>query len=405
MAPTTLKKIIFVLVFCFLPLGIIRASVIINEIAWMGDTASYNHEWIELFNNEANDISLAGWTLKTADEKIKISLSGLIPAGGFFLLEKSSDASVKDLLADLIYQGSLNNAGEKIQLFNAQKKLADEVDNSASWGAGDNKTKQTMARFNDQWCTSQAVGGTPKATNQCLAKNSETILPATSTPTNESATANLVATPTQTPKDIKNVFINEVLPSPEGPDTENEWIEIYNANNFSVDISGWQIKDTVGSIRKYNFVYGSIIPSQGFLILMSPQTKISLQNNGDGLILTNTKNDVVDQVTYPKALANQSYNRVGLTTNWQWSLALTPGKPNIIKNSIPTSLNPTEPTPPINANISQNQNASPSFNDNNKSTNKPSFNFNFLIGILVTLASTTIVLILSKKFSPNNTEG
>ena len=112
MAPTIFKKIIFVLIFCFLPLGSTKASVIINEIAWMGDVTSYNHEWLELFNDGATSFNLNGWILKTADDKIKISLTGSIPSKGFFLLEKSSDASVKDFPADLIYQGALKNTGE-----------------------------------------------------------------------------------------------------------------------------------------------------------------------------------------------------------------------------------------------------------------------------------------------------
>ncbi|MCX6791275.1 MAG: lamin tail domain-containing protein, partial [Candidatus Gribaldobacteria bacterium] len=220
MVPTNPKKIIFILIFCFLPLSPTKASIIINEIAWMGDTTFYNHEWLELFNDGATSLDLSGWILKTADDKIKISLTGSIPSKGFFLLEKSSDASVKDLPADLIYQGALKNTGEKIQLFNPQNELVDEIDNLAGWVGGDNKTKQTLARANGQWCTSEAIGGTPKATNQCLIKNPEPLLPASSTPATKPIPSNSpLATTSQAPKEIKNVFINEILPSPEGPDT------------------------------------------------------------------------------------------------------------------------------------------------------------------------------------------
>lgn len=34
------------------------------------------------------------------------------------------------------------------------------------------------------------------------------------------------------------VFINEILPNPAGADETNEWIELYNSNNFVVDLSG-----------------------------------------------------------------------------------------------------------------------------------------------------------------------
>ncbi len=50
------------------------------------------------------------------------------------------------------------------------------------------------------------------------------------------------------------IFINEFLPSPEGPDVEGEWIEIFNQNSFEVDLSGWQLQDMEGKIRTILFL-------------------------------------------------------------------------------------------------------------------------------------------------------
>ena len=67
-------------------------SVVVSEIAWMGTTASYNHEWIELYNNTAAPVDLAGWTLRAADGSPSIPLAGTIPPAGHLLLERSDSA-------------------------------------------------------------------------------------------------------------------------------------------------------------------------------------------------------------------------------------------------------------------------------------------------------------------------
>ena len=45
---------------------------------------------------------------------INISLEGTISAHGFFLLERTDDATVANIDADQIYAGGLNNNGENL---------------------------------------------------------------------------------------------------------------------------------------------------------------------------------------------------------------------------------------------------------------------------------------------------
>ena len=82
-------------------------DVVVSEIAWMGTTTSYNDEWIELYNTTTSPITLTGWTLSAADGSPGISLSGVIPAKGYFLLERGDDdESVPGVPADLFYGGT-----------------------------------------------------------------------------------------------------------------------------------------------------------------------------------------------------------------------------------------------------------------------------------------------------------
>ncbi|WP_245947332.1 phospholipase D-like domain-containing protein [Bacillus taeanensis] len=150
------------------------SSAVINEIAWMGTTTSYNDEWIELYNPTSSDIDLTGWTLNAVDGTPAINLSGVLAKQSYYLLERTSDNSVLNITADLIYTGSLSNSGENLELRDNTGSLVDSVD---AWHAGDNNTKSSMERTDaavsgttaSNWNTSTndyGYGlGTPKAAN------------------------------------------------------------------------------------------------------------------------------------------------------------------------------------------------------------------------------------------------
>ena len=143
--------------------------------------------------------------------------------------------------------------------------------------------------------------------------------------------SNLKLEPRPKPKSAiypSNIFINEILPSPEGPDFENEWIEIFNSNNFEVDISDWQIKDEVGKTSAYTFPKGTKISGKGFLLLKRKESKITLNNNGDGLLLIRPDGKIADEIRYEKALFNYSYSKIG--SKWVWTKSLTPKAPNLL---------------------------------------------------------------------------
>jgi len=315
-------RLIFFL-FLFIP------NIMFNEIAWMGTKESPTHEWLELFNNSNNQVSLQGWSIING-KKLNIKLKGTIPAKGFFLLERNSDNSVPKIKADLIYKGTLNNKGEHLKLVN-QEGIVDEIDCSSGWFAGDNKTKQTMARTDsNNWRTGNP---TPKTKNLFSSYQKG------------------------------NVIINEVLPSPKGIDSENEWIELKNLENKEISLFSWKLQDIEGKITSYSFSKDAKIPKNGFFVLKRKKSKIILQNKGDGLRLINPNKKIVDFLEYKEAPLNQSYNRTKL--GWVWSPYLTPGKENKVSLEI-------KPVPK---------------NNNNQT---------FLIAILLALFSSFIVLIIKK---------
>lgn len=112
----------------------------------MGTTTSANDEWIELLNTTASPINLTGWTLTASDGTPTIALSGSIPAGATFLLERTDDTTVPGVAADLIYTGGLGNDGENLILRDEASTVIDQVDSSAGWFSGQNEARVPMLR-------------------------------------------------------------------------------------------------------------------------------------------------------------------------------------------------------------------------------------------------------------------
>jgi hypothetical protein len=153
-------------------------DVVINEVAWMGTEASTADEFIELYNDTGADIDLDGWTLSAADGDPSVILTGSIPAGGYFLMERTDDNTVSDVSADQIYSGSLGNTGENLVLRDQGGAEIDRVDCSGGWFAGTTAPKATMERLfarvngsrEDVWETNNGVTchGTDAAGNPIM---------------------------------------------------------------------------------------------------------------------------------------------------------------------------------------------------------------------------------------------
>jgi beta-lactamase superfamily II metal-dependent hydrolase len=161
-------------------------GVVINEIAWSGSATSPNDEWIELYNPTAQAVSLAGWKIVDDDGAQVYNLSGSIPAGGYYLIERAQTAT--SVAADLIISTlSLANTGDKLQLQNSTGQAVDTVNGvGGAWYTGDNTTAhRTMERVSATVLTDSAanwrsnngvkrngtdsggavINGTPKAKN------------------------------------------------------------------------------------------------------------------------------------------------------------------------------------------------------------------------------------------------
>jgi len=198
-----------------------ESLVVINEVAWAGT-------------------DLTGWTLLATDGAPSITLSGTVPAQGYFLLERSGDDTVKNVAADQIYSGALSNSGEILELKNSSAQLLDAANsNGGGWPGGDSSAKKSMERIDpllfdtdDNWATNNGttingtdatdnpILGTPKAINSTPNVSpsptpSESVSPTPTVTVSPTPSEEVTPTPTKEPTTTPTVSPQPtVQPSP-----------------------------------------------------------------------------------------------------------------------------------------------------------------------------------------------
>lgn len=130
------------------------------------------------------------------------------------------------------------------------------------------------------------------------------------------------------------VYISEFLPSPAGSD-DNEWIEIYNSNDFPVDMSEWKLDDepasakaTAGKENKFIIPQNTFIAAKNYLVFPRSATKIALNNDKDSVRFYYPEGIAIDEIKYEKAKEDYSAARKQ-DGGFIWTKNITPGAPNI----------------------------------------------------------------------------
>ena len=253
-----------------------RNKVILNEIAWMGTNNSANDEWVELKNISVVPVNLVGWQLLDKENQIQIIFSQeTISANELFLLERTDDDSVSEVVADLIYTGALANTNDALYLFDENCQLQDEVLATPDWSAGDNSSKRTMERkTNLSWQTGANSGGTPKRENS-----------SGYTPYYGGGGGGVPSSPSPSPEESSSppsppeILISEIQIA-SSSNTKDEFIEIYNPNQEEVNLFGWSIQKTYSNSTttyKKNFESENKIPAKGYFLIVNSNAITSLQ--------------------------------------------------------------------------------------------------------------------------------
>jgi len=327
--------VICLVIFSFLFLArIVFGELTINEIYPAPPTGEY--EWVELYNPENYNINLSAFTLSDlAGNKIKLPQSILFPldfiiASSSSILNNNGDTVIlKDNLNNIIeiatYSGS----------FTPEKSYGRCPDGVGQWMIFNLITKNSS---NNDACF--LLTPTVAPTDTTIALPSNTPVP-TSAPT-------VPPTPEPTPVSFNNVYISEVMVNP--ATGENEWIEFYNQNDFTVELVDWYADDQENSgstPRKFSLT----IAPNGFSTL--DLTASIFNNSGDSVRLLDFNKNIKDSFEYDSSEKNISWGRIDFesdqyciqnpsknTTN---NSCLYPEvKNSIVTTLINTSLPPTQ---------------------------------------------------------------
>lgn len=359
-------------------------KVIITEIQTAGATAS--QEFVEFYNPTNTDIDFAdavhggkeAWKLQffsatgttngTPDwtkPSATISLTGTLPAGGYYLLSSNGYAP-GGIDSDQSYSSRLSNDGGGMQLVTASS-TATTVHDRLMWKQSADGVQLAPA----QWPTP-----VPGASLQRLPTEEDTylnedagltafvlaeeispkdiwhlVLPEETTPeaseeapapgmgNEEPDTAPVIQPePLQNSPDLLPPVITELLPNPAAPlkDETDEFIELYNLNDVSFNLKGYTLQVGTTTLHEFTFSEDYMLAGGTYTAFYSRDTRLSLTNTGgQARVLSPNGTLLAMSDSYMSAGEDGSWS---LTDGkWQWSTTATPGLINVITAPIATT--------------------------------------------------------------------
>ncbi|MBI2450444.1 MAG: lamin tail domain-containing protein [Candidatus Nealsonbacteria bacterium] len=324
---------------------------LINEVAWMGDKESTSNEWIELKNIFGLPLNLQGWQMQDKDQQIKKNFSAedIIPVNGYILLQRTKD-----------YSGALNNTDEALYLFDNNCQLEDEVLANFDWPAGNNVEKKPMQRYDGlYWYTQEATPG------------AENLAPLSPIYSSGATPASTPAPQPSAPSNLPSftVLINEIAWSGTKANSADEWLELYNTTNSTIDLVGWTLK-AADDAPSLTFSTSSI-PAKGYFLLeRTDDTTVNdisadfiytgaLGNDGEKLELRDAGGNLIDFIDnssgWAAGQASPNYISMERVNSSTWA-----GNNRISRNGLDADGNQINGTPRAENSVSKSSTQIPS---------------------------------------------
>ncbi|NOZ28797.1 MAG: hypothetical protein GXP39_12195 [Chloroflexi bacterium] len=274
-----------------------------RSVDWDGDGAvTAEDEWIELYNMGAVPIDLGGWMLDDAPDRgsplyVIPSETWLAPGGYILFFRRQTGVA-------------LNNDADEVRLLAPDGSLRDRF---------------VYFKVRPDAVFARAVDGTGEWTDVYPPSPGGPNQPPTPTPS-----------PTPAPR---IVFLNEILPAPRERDwdgdgevtAEDEWVEIVNVGEMSVDLAGWMLDDIpeTGS-APYTFPEGTILEPGAYLVVFRRDSGVALNNGGDQARLLLPDGREVDRYVWDRSPGyDRSFGRQpDGSGEWVEGLLPSPGRPN-----------------------------------------------------------------------------
>lgn|GEM_PF-5926799 len=260
---------------------------------FMPNPPAGENEWVELYNANQQAVELRDWRL---DDN---------PQGGQAITFSVSLGPAGYARVDLGTRSLLNNAGDEVRLLYPDGSLADKATYSSStqghtWAKAEEGTWQLT--------TTPTPGAVNRVTPPASGSNTED-------PEEE-------AYP-------EKVDLSEFMPAP--PVGENEWVELFNHNQFAVSLKDWQIDDQAGGGSPKKF--SAELVGRSYLVV-DLGTRALLNNGGDEVRLLRPDGLVVASFRYEESAEGVAWARDS-QGQWQLTTTPTPGKQNLITRPEP----------------------------------------------------------------------
>lgn len=264
-------------------------------------------EWIELYNPHAETLNLKGLYLDDQEGgSSPHALEGEM-APESFLFVSIEDSGI-----------TLNNSTDHIRLLGENDEVLWDIVYDAS------KEGEAYAFLGDHYDWTNQV--TPNAPNLASDDSEEE------------------ASDFQNGDLSEDLSITEVLPNPEGPDAEGEWIEITNGGSEAVNLGNWTLDDGPGGSDPYVFPDDTIIEAGDTLLIDRSVSGLALNNSEERVELIDFTGEVMDEVSYSESVEGQSYAEITIEevetqqasleslgrkqfSSWKWVLP-SPGERN-----------------------------------------------------------------------------
>ena len=267
-------------------------TLVINEVLPNPSGTDSGNEYVEFFNPGPALVDVSGWSLEDGIRVRHVFPPSTVVAPGAYLVvfDDGDHSDVVGAVNSSTGTLSLNNADEVLGLFDADGELRDLVewtdtpDGSALVRAVEGDADADLVVHPDPYMT---PGG-----------------PADGGPYGGV------------------LVINELMPDPEGSDTDKEWVEVVNVGLKPALLTGWTLGDAVNPAR-HAFEVGQELPAGASIVIFDGPSlvgtvasgveassgSLSLNNSGDLVTLTDAAGSTYQAVNYGVASAGVSFTR------------------------------------------------------------------------------------------------
>jgi hypothetical protein len=302
---------------------------------------------LEYFNNHDAGQSTSG--------KV-VALSGSLPASGYFIV---NDDTQPICYQAVVQSGSLSfsSTSGQVRVINFNNSPIGLVEDQVGWINKNAPTGVQLMPVAPAFLQRQSNNGAPIAGGTWQSVQPKTddpcalvsfVTPNTPVPTH---TSQLLLTSAPPPATIVSLVMSssssskmaasniglmapqltELLPNPASPqsDSEDEFVELYNPNDKTFDLTGFKLQTGNTSKRTYSFPAGTTIAPKTFAAYPSANISVSLTNTGGQVWLLDPDENVISQTdVYTKA--EDGYAWALANGKWYWTTTPTASGANVI---------------------------------------------------------------------------